>query len=204
MGYWSMILEFFNILVVNILTPCTIMHIVEFSMYCGVVCNGTSVPWRLMEEIMKDPKTSKNRFQNEFKNDLFLFLSALDTEVADYQHIEKSKGKKSVPKRRKRGSCEENRYQFNNHLQCLTLTDKDKVKSLELSMMHLILLLRSSSLHFLFRNKMTREKRRNKGDLVRKAVWMKYQDIPISLRRCLYFLMALVALHHRFAQMLWL
>ena len=130
MGYWSMILEFFNILVVNILTPCTIMHIVEFSMYCGVVCNGTSVPWRLMEEIMKDPKTSKNRFQNEFKNDLFLFLSALDTEVADYQHIEKSKGKKSVPKRRKRGSCEENRYQFNNHLQCLTLTDKDKVKIL--------------------------------------------------------------------------
>ena len=114
MGFWSIVLDFWQTIIVNIIDNVTVYHLIEFSLYCGVVCNGTSVPWRLMEEIMIDPVKSKKMLRDEFDNDLFQFLKHIDVKVAEFQSEEMSKVSRRTSILRKRGSCDENRYQYNH------------------------------------------------------------------------------------------
>ena len=114
-GYWSINFDFWNSLLANVIPKTNIWHVVQFSLYVGGVCNGTAVPWRLMEEIMKDPVVSRKRLIDEFNNNVFDFLKVIDEEVADFQLQEyyssiSKTGKSKV--KRTRGSCSNCRYQY--------------------------------------------------------------------------------------------
>ena len=124
-GYWAIIFDFWNSLVANIIPRTNIFNVVQFSLYVGGVCNGTSVPWRLMEEVMKDPDRSRKRFTDEFQSNLFEFLKRIDEEVGDFQLEEylssNNSGKSRV--KRSRGSCTQQRYQYQKSSQDISAPD---------------------------------------------------------------------------------
>ena len=124
-GYWGIVFDFWNTLVANIIPKTNIYHVVQFSLYVGGVCNGTSVPWRLMEEVMENPQKSRKRFTDEFNQNVFDFLKKVDDEVGDDQlkefHSSNKSGKSKV--KRARGSCTQQRYQYQKSSQDITASD---------------------------------------------------------------------------------
>lgn len=125
MGYWSIIFDFWNSLVANVIPKANIFHVVQFSLYVGGVCNGTAVPWRLMEEIMKDPTASKKRLSEQFNGNLFEMLKATDEDVAEFQlqeYLASNKSGKSKVQR-SRGSCNHQRYQYQKSSQDISAHD---------------------------------------------------------------------------------
>ena len=126
-GYWSIVFDFWFTLVANIIPKVRFIHVIQFSLYCGGVCNGTSLPWRLMEHVMSNPIKSRNKFETDCDGNLFHFLRQVDEEVADLQlqdFAQNKNGKMGI--RRKRGSSEQQRYQFQRFSQNIDPTSSDE------------------------------------------------------------------------------
>ena len=129
MGYWSIVFDFFLFLSTNF-PDWNVSNTIDFVLYCGSICNGTSVPWRLYDTISMDLDNYTDKFLNYYENDLFKFLSGVDEEVAQEQlrekkakDVKKSKKKILEPSLRRRGSCQTYRSQFNNHAQKIVVND---------------------------------------------------------------------------------
>ena len=102
LGYYSIILEVWNLLVIDIFTSVTIINAIEYAFYCALTCNGTALTWRISTEVSKDPKKAQLLFKSV--GSMFLFLKNMDTKIASYQKEEKES------EDRKPGYCTLNRF----------------------------------------------------------------------------------------------
>ena len=87
LGYYSIILEVWNLLVIDIFTSVTIINAIEYAFYCALTCNGTALTWRISTEVSKDPKKAQLLFKSV--GSMFLFLKNMDCKIASYQKEEK-------------------------------------------------------------------------------------------------------------------
>ena len=113
MGHWSCLIEMYLALVVNVLQTSTIKDIIDYVAYVCFVCNGTSVPWRVINDILMDCANSKRLLSSTFENNLYDYLVYSDQCTNDRQKNEVIELKKK--KNRNIGSCRFPRSQYNAH-----------------------------------------------------------------------------------------
>ena len=102
MGTYSAILEMWNLMVVDFLPVTTVINGIDFAFYTCVTCNGLSLPWRVITDILEN--TTKSLELLKTVGNLFLFLRYMDQKLSSALHEANPKSKK-----RKVGSSSDNR-----------------------------------------------------------------------------------------------
>ena len=101
-GYKSILLEVWNILVTSFFTGPTVLDAIDFGCYCAFTCNGTSLPWRVAVEISSNVKYYRQIFKA--LGSFFLTLEQVDKKISGIQMNENPK-----QEARKIGHCTDNR-----------------------------------------------------------------------------------------------
>ena len=101
-GYYSIVMEVWNMFVIDILPTVTVLHAVQYAFYCALTSNGTALPWRICVEVYNDRKASQALFKA--LDNVFLFLTQMDEKVALIQKSENDQME------RKQGCCILNRF----------------------------------------------------------------------------------------------
>ena len=130
MGFWSIIYDLFLTLSVCILEKPKVKDTIDFIIYCACCCNGTSVPWRVVNTIMMDPKVSRSKLKSVFKGDFFKFLVNMDLETAKDQYLESQKTGDDTGLR-SRGNCQWNRFVYSMHSATITVSQEFRQMILE-------------------------------------------------------------------------
>ena len=100
-GYFSILLEIWNLLVLDFFPNPTVLDAIEFGFYCIFTCNGTSLPWRIALEIHEHINESRELYK--VLGSTFLMLKHTDSKVSLQQNLEKP------GEVRKIGHCTDNR-----------------------------------------------------------------------------------------------
>ena len=141
MGYWSIIYDLFITLSVCILDSPTVKDTIDFIIYSACCCNGTSVPWRVVDTIMMNVEQSRSNLEYKFDGNFFQFLVAMDTKTAEDQYsLRKQTQTKEVKVKveelekgpRSRGNCQWNRFTYSPHSSNITVSDKFRQQIVDL------------------------------------------------------------------------